>query len=200
MAPARGGTRIERSELSRHRNGRIRGTLLTFIDVQTDSHHARGSASNIAAAWARYPTIQSARDGITIPSKDRSRRVVMVVRNEIPDHLCRVGRTLITWGSAPTPRLGRSAGPPTPRAASSRARRARRRYAPRAQNLGKEPHSGSERGAPPHTPARSLAGPPTPRAASSRVRRARSPLCARVQNSREEPHHGLERGAPPLHP
>jgi hypothetical protein len=44
----------------------------------------RGSSSNIAAAWARYPTIESARDGITTLLRDDRIVRVMVVRNEIP--------------------------------------------------------------------------------------------------------------------
>jgi hypothetical protein len=44
----------------------------------------RGSSSNIAAAWARYPTIESARDGITTLLRDDRIVRVMVVRNDIP--------------------------------------------------------------------------------------------------------------------
>jgi hypothetical protein len=44
----------------------------------------RGSASNIAAAWARYPTIEAARDGIATLLKDDRVVRVMVVRNAIP--------------------------------------------------------------------------------------------------------------------
>jgi hypothetical protein len=44
----------------------------------------RRSASNIAAAWAGYPTIESARDGITALLRDDFIVRVMVVRNEIP--------------------------------------------------------------------------------------------------------------------
>ena len=44
----------------------------------------RGSASGLAAAWARYPTIDAARLGIaTLLRDDRILRVI-VVRNEIP--------------------------------------------------------------------------------------------------------------------
>ena len=44
----------------------------------------RGSSTDIAAAWARYPTIESARLGTeTLLRDDRVLRV-MVVRNEIP--------------------------------------------------------------------------------------------------------------------
>jgi hypothetical protein len=44
----------------------------------------RGSASDIAAAWARYPTIDAARLGsIALLRDDRILRV-MIVRNEIP--------------------------------------------------------------------------------------------------------------------
>jgi len=44
----------------------------------------RGSASDLAAAWARYPTIEAARLGtVTLLRDDRILRV-MIVRNEIP--------------------------------------------------------------------------------------------------------------------
>ncbi|HET6958787.1 MAG TPA: hypothetical protein VFI56_19440 [Vicinamibacterales bacterium] len=44
----------------------------------------RGSASDLAAAWARYPTIEAARVGsATLLRDDRIMRV-MIVRNEIP--------------------------------------------------------------------------------------------------------------------
>jgi hypothetical protein len=44
----------------------------------------RGSATDLAAAWARYPTIESARLGtLTLLRDDRILRV-MIVRNEIP--------------------------------------------------------------------------------------------------------------------
>jgi hypothetical protein len=44
----------------------------------------RGSSSNMAAAWARYPTIEAARDGMTVLLKDDRVVRVMVVRNDIP--------------------------------------------------------------------------------------------------------------------
>jgi hypothetical protein len=44
----------------------------------------RGGASNLAAVWARYPTIDAARLGtVTLLRDDRILRV-MIVRNEIP--------------------------------------------------------------------------------------------------------------------
>jgi hypothetical protein len=44
----------------------------------------RGSASDLAAAWARYPTIEAARLGTaTLLREDRILRV-MIVRNEVP--------------------------------------------------------------------------------------------------------------------
>ena len=44
----------------------------------------RGSATDLAAAWARYPTIEAARLGtVTLLRDDRILRV-MIVRNEIP--------------------------------------------------------------------------------------------------------------------
>jgi hypothetical protein len=44
----------------------------------------RGSSTDLAAAWARYPTIDAARHGtVTLLRDDRILRV-MIVRNEIP--------------------------------------------------------------------------------------------------------------------
>jgi hypothetical protein len=44
----------------------------------------RGSACDLGAAWARYPTIEAARVGTgTLLRDDRILRV-MIVRNEIP--------------------------------------------------------------------------------------------------------------------
>ena len=44
----------------------------------------RGTATDLAAAWARYPTIEAARLGsVTLLRDDRILRV-MVVRNEMP--------------------------------------------------------------------------------------------------------------------
>ena len=44
----------------------------------------RGSAADLAAAWARYPTLEAARLGtLTLLRDDRILRV-MIVRNEIP--------------------------------------------------------------------------------------------------------------------
>jgi hypothetical protein len=44
----------------------------------------RGSASNLAPAWARYPTIEAARVGVTALLRDDRVLRVMIVRNEIP--------------------------------------------------------------------------------------------------------------------
>ena len=44
----------------------------------------RGSASGLAAAWARYPTIEAARIGVTALLRDDRILRVMIVRNEIP--------------------------------------------------------------------------------------------------------------------
>jgi hypothetical protein len=44
----------------------------------------RGSSSDLAAAWARYPTIESARLGTVALLRDDRILRVMVVRNEIP--------------------------------------------------------------------------------------------------------------------
>jgi hypothetical protein len=44
----------------------------------------RGSASGLAAAWARYPSVEAARLGTAaLPRDDRVLRV-MIVRNEVP--------------------------------------------------------------------------------------------------------------------
>ena len=51
----------------------------------------RGSASNLAAAWARYPTIEAARLGSgTLLRDDRLLRV-MVMRDEMPP-------AFVEWG------------------------------------------------------------------------------------------------------
>lgn len=44
----------------------------------------RGSTSGLAAAWARYPTIDAARLGIATLLRDDRILRVMVVRNEVP--------------------------------------------------------------------------------------------------------------------
>ena len=44
----------------------------------------RGSSCDLAAAWARYPTIESARVGTAVLLRDDRILRVMVVRNEIP--------------------------------------------------------------------------------------------------------------------
>ena len=44
----------------------------------------RGSSSNLAAAWAPYPTIAAARAGTEILLRDDRILRVMIVRNEIP--------------------------------------------------------------------------------------------------------------------
>jgi hypothetical protein len=43
----------------------------------------RGRATDLAAAYARYPTVDAARVGTTLLRDDRISRV-MIVRNEIP--------------------------------------------------------------------------------------------------------------------
>ena len=44
----------------------------------------RGTATDLAAAWARYPTLEAARIGtVTLLRDDRILRV-MIVRNEVP--------------------------------------------------------------------------------------------------------------------
>jgi hypothetical protein len=44
----------------------------------------RGTATNLAAAWARYPTVEAARLGTTTLLRDDRILRVMIVRNEIP--------------------------------------------------------------------------------------------------------------------
>ena len=44
----------------------------------------RGSASNLAQAWAQYPTMDAARAGVTALLRDDRILRVMIVRNEIP--------------------------------------------------------------------------------------------------------------------
>ena len=44
----------------------------------------RGSASGLAAAWARYPSCEAAREGAAILLRDERVVRVMVVRNEVP--------------------------------------------------------------------------------------------------------------------
>jgi hypothetical protein len=44
----------------------------------------RGSASDLAAAWARYPTLEAARLGTATLLRDDRVLRVMIVRNEIP--------------------------------------------------------------------------------------------------------------------
>ena len=44
----------------------------------------RGSASGLAAAWARYPTVEAARLGTATLLRDDRILRVMIVRNEVP--------------------------------------------------------------------------------------------------------------------
>ena len=44
----------------------------------------RGTAPDLAAAWARYPTLQAARLGTTTLLRDDRVLRVMIVRNEAP--------------------------------------------------------------------------------------------------------------------
>ena len=50
----------------------------------------RGSASDLAAAWAPYPTIEAAQVGASALLKEDRILRVMVVRNEIP-------QTFVEW-------------------------------------------------------------------------------------------------------
>jgi hypothetical protein len=44
----------------------------------------RGTGTDLAAAWARYPTLEAARLGTTTLLRDDRILRVMIVRNEIP--------------------------------------------------------------------------------------------------------------------
>ncbi len=44
----------------------------------------RGSSADLAAAWARYPTVEAARLGTATLLRDDRILRVMIVRNEIP--------------------------------------------------------------------------------------------------------------------
>jgi hypothetical protein len=44
----------------------------------------RGTASDIAAGWARYPTVEAARFGTAELLRDDRILRVMIVRNEVP--------------------------------------------------------------------------------------------------------------------
>ncbi len=44
----------------------------------------RGTATDLAAAWARYPTVEAARVGTAALLRDDRILRVMIVRNEIP--------------------------------------------------------------------------------------------------------------------
>ncbi len=44
----------------------------------------RGTATNLAAAWDRYPTVDAARAGTATLLRDDRVLRVMIVRNEIP--------------------------------------------------------------------------------------------------------------------
>jgi len=51
----------------------------------------RGSASGLAPAWARYPTLEAARAGVATLLRDDRVVRVMVVRNEVPP-------AFVEWG------------------------------------------------------------------------------------------------------
>jgi hypothetical protein len=44
----------------------------------------RGSATDLAAAWARYPTLDAARVGTATLLRDDRILRVMIVRNQVP--------------------------------------------------------------------------------------------------------------------
>ena len=50
----------------------------------------RGTASDLAPAWARYPTIEAARVGASVLLRKERVLQVMIVRNEI-------GATFVEW-------------------------------------------------------------------------------------------------------
>jgi hypothetical protein len=58
-----------------------RGYLAMFRLITT---MRRGSATNIAEAWARYPTVEAARLGSTALLRDDRILRVMIARNETP--------------------------------------------------------------------------------------------------------------------
>jgi hypothetical protein len=44
----------------------------------------RGTATDLAAAWARYPTVEAARLGTGVLLRDDRILRVMIVRNQVP--------------------------------------------------------------------------------------------------------------------
>jgi hypothetical protein len=44
----------------------------------------RGTACQLPAAWARYPTIEAARAGVAALLREERVQRVMIVRNEVP--------------------------------------------------------------------------------------------------------------------
>ena len=64
------------------------------VQADSDDETRIGGEQSLAAAWARYPTIDAARLGtVTLLRDDRILRV-MIVRNEIPPALRRMGGTV----------------------------------------------------------------------------------------------------------
>lgn len=59
-----------------HRGGQQMFKLITTM--------RRGTATNLAAAWAVYPTVEAARIGTATLLRDDRIVRVMIVRNEVP--------------------------------------------------------------------------------------------------------------------
>ena len=59
----------------------VRGSQAMFKLIAT---MRRGTATDIAAAWARYPTLDAARAGTATLLRDERILRVMIVRNEMP--------------------------------------------------------------------------------------------------------------------
>lgn len=70
-----------RGRILRVKDDQLGGALSMFRLVAT---MRRGSASGLAAAWARYPTIEAARLGTATLLRDDRILRVMIVRNEVP--------------------------------------------------------------------------------------------------------------------
>jgi hypothetical protein len=67
----------------------VNGVLQQMFKLITTMR--RGSGSDLGPAWARYPTIEAARAGVTALLRDDRVLRVMIVRNEIPP-------AFVEWG------------------------------------------------------------------------------------------------------
>jgi hypothetical protein len=70
---------------------RLLGSTLCGVKPSKERHTfklistmRRGSSTNIPAAWARYPTLEAARDATATLLRDDRIVRVMIVRNEVP--------------------------------------------------------------------------------------------------------------------